>query len=243
MEHMKLDTISSRRCFPAIAVTLTAALSAVAMAQSAPEAGGSPPVSTALLTQPGDQLVPFGFVFGRTTKDEALATWSAADALVTGRAHAAVGKGGVDGLSTLQVERIFLVDVHAVPFFGTRPARFAFLDDELYSVQTVLSRTLVPSRRGDNSQSLSPEEIKTLQTDLRRRFGAPTRTARSLMASKEPDIFEWKLGARTLMLTTNAVLGATLTLTDPVLAKKAKQANDEECKQYVACAGYGRNRR
>ncbi len=241
---MTLDTISSRSRFTAVALTLTLALSAVAMAQPASEAGRSPSASAASATQPGDPLIPFGFVFGRTTRDEALAAWEAADVVVTGRGHAGVGAGsGVDGQSTLPVDRIFLIDVHAVPFFGTRPARFAFLDDKLYSVQTVLSRTLLPNQRGDNSQSLSPEELRALQADLRERFGAPTRTARDLMAGKEPDIMEWKLGARTLVLTTSALPGARLTLTDPVLAKKAKQASDEVCKQFVACAGYGRNRR
>ena len=239
---MTLDTISSRSRFTAIALALTLALSAVAMAQPASEAGRSPSASGPSATQPDDPLVPFGFVFGRTTRDEALATWTAADAVVTGRGHAGVGAGsGVDGQSTLPVDRIFLIDVHAVPFFGTRPVRFAFLDDKLYSVQTVLSR-LLPNHRGDNSQSLSSEELKALQADLRERFGAPTRTARDLTAGKEPDIMEWKLGARTLVLTTSVLPGATLTLTDPVLAKKAKQASDDVCKQYVACAGYGRNR-
>jgi|GEM_PF-2694698 len=241
---MTPDTISLRPHIAAISLGLALATSAVAIAQPASKAGGSPSASGASATQPGDPLVPFGFVFGRTTKDEALATWAAAHVVITGGGHAGVGAGsGVDGQSTLSVDRIFLVDVQAVPFFGTRPARFAFLDNKLYSVQTVLSRTLPSNHRGDNSQNLSPEELNALQADLRKRFGAPTRTARDLMAGKEPDIMEWKLDARTLVLTTGALPGATLTLTDPGLAKKAKQASDEVCKQYVACAGYGRNRR
>jgi hypothetical protein len=240
---MMIGTISLRPRMAASALTLIMALFGVAMAQTAPETSSAPSAGAPSQTLPADSLIPFGFVFGRTTTDEALATWAAANVLVTGRGHAGVGAGsGVDGQSTLPVDRILLVDVREVPFFGSRPARFAFLDDRLYSIQTILSRTILPNHRGDNSQNLSPEALKALQADLRKRFGAPTQTGRDLMAGKEPDIMEWKPGPRTLVLTTGALPGATLTLFDPVLAKKAKQARDEVCNQNVACAGIGRNR-
>lgn len=162
---------------------------------------------------------PFGLVLGKATLQEAEAKWTADDAVIINRGYAGVGAGsGVDGWAKRAAERIYLVDVAAVDFEGTRPVRFAFFDGTLFSVHTVLKPLL---NKGTSAQNLSEEEVLALKDGLRQRYGPPTRELRDITAGKKPNVFVWSFGANSLTLTVGTLYGSTLSYSNAALVKAA----------------------
>ena len=182
---------------------------------------------------------PFGLVVGRSTLEEAEAAWKEANARILSRGYGSIGPGLMDGDSKMWTDRIVLVDVADVPFEGTRPVRFAFVEGRLYVLQTFLrAMTKVP---GTNAQTLTDDEVRALRQDIVARRGPPTRAQRDLFAGKAPNLFEWQLGSQVLSI--HQGLGTVLAFVDPALLKRAKQVEDDACRQDPQCARFMHGRR
>jgi hypothetical protein len=153
-----------------------------------------------------------GFVYrlGHTTLDEARAYWSQNGMKIVGAGHLALGGGsGMDGAGRVSAEKVLLVDVSGVDFEGISNARFGFYDNTLYRIQATLTPV---SLKGSSTTRYTDEQMKTLGTALRKKYGAPSREQRTLFADKKSgnDVLIWNLPAGKLTLTAIAINGSLI---------------------------------
>jgi hypothetical protein len=104
---------------------------------------------------------------------------------------------------------VLLVDVSGVDFEGISNARFGFYDNTLYRIQA----TLTPiSLKGSTARSYTDEQMKALGIALRKKYGAPSREQRTLLADKKSgnDVLIWNLPTGKLTLTAIAINGSLI---------------------------------
>ena len=145
--------------------------------------------------------VDFVYRLGHTTLDEARAYWS---------------------------QNGMLVDVSGVDFEGISNARFGFYDNTLYRIQA----TLTPiSLKGSTAKSYTDEQMKSLGIALRKKYGAPSREQRTLLADKKSgnDVLIWNLPTGKLTLTAIAINGS-LILSDEKMEADVRTYIKDYCK-------------
>jgi hypothetical protein len=164
-------------------------------------------VSTA---QSAPSHMDFVYRLGHTTLDEARAYWSQNGMKIVGAGHLALGGGsGMDGAGKVSAEKVLLVDVSGVDFEGISNARFGFYDNTLYRIQAALTPI---SRKGSTTRSYTDEEMKALSIVLRKKYGAPSREQRTMLADKKSgnDVLIWNLPTGKLTLTAIAINGSLI---------------------------------
>ncbi|WP_431510393.1 hypothetical protein [Variovorax sp. DAIF25] len=176
---------------------------------------------------------PIALTLGKTTRQEAELAWIAQDSRIV--RSGTMGVGG-SGLADYHVRRsvpgIVLVDVAGVDFEGFTVARYAFIEDLLYAVETPLhART---PRSETPFKALDATQLQELARTLETRHGPPTRRTFSRRAGNEPDVLTWDTEQGTLELVTNDFL-AHLGQWDPALERKAKALRRAACDQAPAC--------
>lgn len=169
---------------------------------------------------------PFGLVVGQSTLDDAVARWTEAGAVVTGKGYAAIGAGsGIDGFSGQAAERVLLIDIESTDLEGPRPARFSFFDGVLYAIHVVLKPVVSGNR--SNAQQLTEPELLAFEQRLRDKYGRPDQSLRDMVAGKKPNVFIWNIGNNALMFTTLTLQGHTVSFNNPALLKKANAYIDQ----------------
>jgi len=173
--------------------------------------------------------VDFVYRLGQTTLDEARAYWSQNGMKIVGAGHLALGGGsGMDGAGRVSAEKVLLVDVSGVDFEGISNARFGFFDNTLYRIQA----TLTPiSLKGSTATSYTDEQMKALGIALRKKYGAPSREQRTLLADKKlgNDVLIWNLPTGKLTLTAIAINGS-LILSDEKMEADVRTYIKDYCK-------------
>lgn len=182
-------------------LVLAAALAAAGpgLAQTVPDTSSPVPVP-----RPA-----FVYQLGQTTLDAARAYWSQSGVKILRSGHMALGAGsGVDGLGKVSADKVLLVDVSGVDFEGLSTARFGFYENKLYRIQASLASAL----NGASSANYTPEQIKALGVQLRKKYGAPSGQARTLYAGKTSaaDVLTWTLPDGKLTLTNNPLNGSLI---------------------------------
>jgi hypothetical protein len=178
--------------------------------------------------------VPYGFTLGKTTLAEAEAKWQAESSNILGRGTAAIGAGsGADGAARHSAEKIHLVDLASVELEGVRPARFAFFDGVLFSVQSVLN-SYIDLKRAKNALALTEQEIDDFEKQVRQRYGSPSKACRDDSAGKKPDVLVWKYGDDTLTVITRG-LRRQILYTNTALAKQAADYSKKSCRSVPGC--------
>jgi hypothetical protein len=173
--------------------------------------------------------VDFVYRLGHTTLDEARAYWSQKGMKVLGAGHLALGGGsGMDGAGRVSAQKVLLVDVSGVDFEGISNARFGFYDNTLYRIQAMLTPI---SLKGSSVKSYTDEEIKELGIALRKKYGAPSREQRTMLADKKSgnDVLIWNLPTGKLTLTAIAINGS-LILSDEKMEADVKTYIKDYCK-------------
>lgn len=200
-------------------------------------AAGPASIAHAAPSKPATRVVPpvpSGFVLGKTTLAEAEAVWEADKSVIVGRAHAAIGAGsGLDKTSKLAADKIDLVDIQSVEFEGPRPARFAFFEGVLFSVQSVLKPFI--QLKTAPVPELSDEQLHALEQALRQQYGPPSQALRDFAAGKKPDVLVWNYGGDTLTISINAFNGSRLLYTNGARAKLAEKYKTKLCRSIPGC--------
>ncbi|QSI33577.1 hypothetical protein GNX71_30030 [Variovorax sp. RKNM96] len=176
---------------------------------------------------------PIALTLGKTTRQEAELAWIAQGSKIV--RSGALGVGG-SGLADYHVRKgvpeIVLTDVAGVDFEGFTVARYAFIEDVLYAIETPLyART---PRSETPFKALDATQLQALARKLEAIYGAPTRTGFTPRAGKEADVLTWETPQGTLTLVTNDFF-AHLSLRDAELQKKAKAFARAACDQATAC--------
>lgn len=176
-------------------------------------------------------------VLGRTSLDEAKQIWADGGAQVLHQGRLAVGAGsGVDGMATIAVDEVLLVDVGNTDFEGLPVVRYGFVDGILYSAQVRLRPVVEGIDKNSVFRTVPDDEIKALERRLRRTYGPPTRSGSDVFGGKVPTVFQWSLRDRDLVLTHGALLqGSQLSMTHKALSKKAKAYQKATCRQHKGC--------
>ena len=189
----------THRLFGGLLLAAALAAAAPGLAQTAPEASSPAP-------PPG---APFAYRLGQTTLDAARAYWSQSGVKILRSGRLALGGGkGVDGAARVSADKVLLVDVSGVDFEGLPAARFGFYEDRLYRIQASLASPLNAAA----SASYTPEQIKALGAQLRKKYGAPSAQVSTLYADKKsgPDVLVWTLPDGKLTLTNNPINGSLI---------------------------------
>jgi hypothetical protein len=159
-----------------------------------PLAGAAPTRKAAALPK-----VPFGFVLGQTTLEDARGAWNASDSKILAQGYAAFGAGsGVDFLGNSRNDKQYMVDIANADFEGTYNTRFSFFDHVLYSLTIKFTSLLQKEPPQDKKYAI--EDVKFIETALRAEYGPPSHSERDLMAGKSPNILAWDFSSNRLLL-------------------------------------------
>jgi hypothetical protein len=143
--------------------------------------------------------IPFGFVLGQTTLEDAGTAWNANNIKILARGNASFGAGsGVDYLGNSRNDKQYLVDISNAEFEGTYNIRFSFYENVLYSLAIKFTSNL--QKKLPQAKKFDIEEIQNLEKALRIKYGLPTHSEKDMLAGKSPNILAWDFSGNRLLL-------------------------------------------